>query len=156
MALFGAATYGEKVEKVILKSFPADKLPFIIARFMYVFLLILSFPLQVFPCRISVEKMAHSISPRTMISKGRYIYFIVTFIIVALCAGIGALNYDVGKALSWVGATSGTFICYFLPAIIYNKLNIGKPMDWRRIAALALFLAGCLTLVLAVTGLIFG
>ena len=154
VSIFGAATYGNLVEKVILNSFPKDEIPFIIARFMYVFLLVLSFPLQVFPCRICIQKMTSSAAPEFTQKYSRSLYFISTFAIIAICSGIGALEYDVNKALGWVGATAGTFICYFLPAVIYNKLYMGTPMDWRRISALVLFVAGCLTLVLSVIGLI--
>ena len=154
VSIFGAATYGNLVEKVILNSFPKDEIPFIIARFMYVFLLVLSFPLQVFPCRICIQKMTSSAAPEFTQNYSRSLYFISTFAIISICSGIGALEYDVNKALGWVGATAGTFICYFLPAVIYNKLYMGTPMDWRRISALVLFVAGCLTLVLSVIGLI--
>ena len=154
VSIFGAATYGNSVEKVILNSFPLSEIPFIIARFMYVFLLVLSFPLQVFPCRICIQKMTSSAAPNFTQNFSRWIYLISTFGIIALCAGIGALEYDVNKALGWVGATAGTFICYFLPAVIYNKLYLGTAMDWRRISALVLFVAGCFTLVLSVIGLI--
>lgn len=154
VSIFGAATYGNSVEKVILNSFPKDEIPFIIARFMYVFLLVLSFPLQVFPCRICIQKMTSSAAPNFTQNFSRWIYLISTFGIIALCAGIGALEYEVNKALGWVGATAGTFICYFLPAVIYNKLYLGTAMDWRRISAFILFIAGCLTLVLSVIGLI--
>jgi amino acid permease len=154
VSIFGAATYGKSVEKVILNSFPQNEIPFIIARFMYVFLLVLSFPLQVFPCRICIQKMTSSAAPNFTQKYSRWIYLISTFGIIALCAGIGALDTDVNKALGWVGATAGTFICYFLPAVIYNKLYLGTAMDWRRISALVLFIAGCLTLVISVIGLV--
>lgn len=152
VSIFGAATYGNGVKGVILDSFPTDQLPFIIARFMYVFLLVLSFPLQVFPCRICIEKMTLTALPH--FSKKNSLYLASTFGIIVLCTAVGALDYEITLALKWVGATAGTFICYFLPAIIYNKLYMGTRMDWRRISAIGLFVAGCLTLVLSVIGLV--
>ena len=153
VSLFGAATYGTGVKGVILDSFPKNELPFILARFMYVFLLVLSFPLQVFPGRLCIEKMALMVSPN--FSNKRTLYLASTFGIISLCTLVGALDYEITLALKWVGATAGTFICYFLPAIIYNKLYSNTKMDWRRISAIGLFFAGCLTLVLSVVGLIF-
>lgn len=153
VSIFGAATYGSKVEGVLLNSFGTE-LPFTIARFMYVLLLILSFPLQVFPCRICIDKMVSTITPITANKLPRTVYIASTLGIIALCTFIGALDYEVKKVLGWVGATAGTFICYFLPAIIYNKLYIRTRMDWRRISAILLFIAGGLTLVLAVIGLL--
>ena len=153
VSLFGAATYGKDVKGVILDSFPKDDFPFIVARFMYVFLLVLSFPLQVFPCRICIEKMTLTASPQ--FSSKRSLYLASTFGIIALCTAVGALNYEITLALKWVGATAGTFICYFLPAVIYNKLYLKTRMDWRRISAVGLFIAGCFTLVLSVIGLVF-
>ena len=154
VSVFGAATYGTNVQKVILNSFPKESIPFILARFMYIFLLVLSFPLQVFPSRLCIEKMATSLKPTMSVTFSRSLYLVSTFGIIATCAGVGALIKDVNKALSWVGATAGTFICYFLPAVIYNKLYMGTRMDWRRISAIVLFLAGCFTIVLAITGLV--
>lgn len=153
VSIFGAASYGNSVPKVILEI-PDNSMPFVIARFMYVFLLVLSFPLQVFPCRICIQKMASSAAPEFTQKFSHSLYLISTFAIIATCAGIGALKYNVNNVLGWVGATAGTFICYFLPAIIYNKIYLGQPMDWRRISAFVLFIAGCLTLVLSVIGLI--
>lgn len=153
VSIFGAATYGTDVKGVLLDSF-GKEWPFIIARFMYALLLILSFPLQVFPCRICIDKMVSTLSPTTATRIPRTIYLASTVGIIVVCAGIGALDYEVKTALSWVGATAGTFICYFLPAIIYNKLYMGTRMDWRRISAIGLFFAGGFTLVLAVIGLI--
>lgn len=151
VSLFGAATYGQDVNKNILFSFPADQFPFTIARFMYVFLLVLSFPLQVFPCRLCIEKMVGS----SVLGSNR-LYYGSTLAIITTCAGVGSLAFSVDKGLGWVGATAGTFLCYFLPAIIYNKLYMGTRMDWRRISAIVLFVAGCFTLVLSVIGLISG
>lgn len=153
VSLFGAATYGIGVKGVILDSFPKDEFPFIVARFMYVFLLVLSFPLQVFPGRLCIERMTLTVSPR--FSQMRTLYLASTFGIIALCTIVGSLNYDITLALKWVGATAGTFICYFLPAIIYNKLYTNTKMDWRRVSAFGLFFAGGLTLILSVIGLVF-
>ena len=153
VSVFGAATYGNVVKGVLLDSF-GNEMPFTIARVMYILLLVLSFPLQVFPCRICIDKMVSTISPSTAKKVPNTIYLFSTVGIIALCSGIGALDYEVNKALGWVGATAGTFICYFLPAIIYNKLYMGTRMNWRRISAIGLFFAGGLTMVLAVIGLI--
>jgi amino acid permease len=154
VSIIGAATYGSKIDKVILNSFPDDMAPFIIARFMYVCLLVLSFPLQVFPCRMCIEKMTGTLAPAFLTNYSKQFYLITTMSIITIASFVGSLDYPVDKALGWVGATAGTFICYFLPAIIYNKLYMGTRMDWRRISAIVLFIAGCFTLVLAVTGLI--
>lgn len=153
VAIFGAATYGTDISDNILKKF-GNEFPFVIARFMYVFLLTLSFPLQVFPCRICIEKMALFVNPSFVIKSARPLYYASTFGIITLCIVLSSLDIPLSTIIGWIGATCGTFICYFLPAIIYNKLYSGTPMDWRRISAVVLFIAGCFTLVLSVIGLI--
>lgn len=154
VAMFGYATYGDKVEDNIIDSFPLDAAPFIVARCLYIVLLLFSYPLQVFPCRNSIEKMCLTVSAEMAARQSRLIYFVASFGIIILTATVASITFPLKFALDIVGATAGTFLCYLLPAIIYNKLYSGQPIDARRIGAFVLMGAGAVTLVVTLAGLL--
>jgi amino acid permease len=151
VSVFGYATYGTDLESSILKNFPKNMVPFIAARIFYVFLLLFSYPLQVFPCRLCIQKMATMINEEKSLINARSIYLISTAAIIGSSAFLAALPFSLDTVMSLVGSTSGTFICYFLPAIIYNKLSLDKPFDARRVGAWALVFAGIVTFLISIT-----
>ena len=154
VAIFGAATKGE-VSDNILKDFPKT-LPFNIARVLYILLLLASYPLQVFPCRNSIEKMtlfylrAERLPKNTM----NMLYLGSTIAIMALTAFVGTLPIKLDMALSIVGTVAGTFICYILPSVLFNKLYEGTPMNWRRTGSYMLLVFGVFTFFLSGTGIV--
>ncbi|XP_033108026.1 putative sodium-coupled neutral amino acid transporter 10 [Anneissia japonica] len=91
----------------------------------------LSFPLVIFPCRTSLYSMfcsqstSHSVENpggsggSVYIPQGKFNTITLSIIILTLSLGIIVQNVETVLALT--GATLGSFICFILPAIIYNK-----------------------------------
>ncbi len=156
VAIFGAASKA-KVSNNILIDFPYT-IPFNIARGLYILLLLASYPLQVFPCRNSVEKMtlfylrAERLPKDTMVM----LYLISTMAIIAMTAFVGTLQIKLDMALSIVGTVAGNFICYILPAILFNKLYEGTPLNWKRLGSYFLLSFGVVSFILSGIGIVAG
>lgn len=154
VALFGAAT-NSKVSDNILKDFP-ETLPFNIARALYIVLLLVSYPLQVFPCRNSIEKMtlfylrAERLPKDTM----TMLYLCSTVAIMAVTSLVGTLQIKLDTVLNIVGAVAGNFICYLLPSVLFNKLYEGTPWNWRRVGSYLLLSFGVVSFVMSGIGIV--
>lgn len=157
VAIFGAATYGTEVNDNILNDMKANVFTYA-ARIFYILLLLVSVPLQVFPCRLSIEKMAlfYMRAERLTKATSDYLFYGSTIAILILTAGIACFDISLKIVLQIVGAVAGTFICYFLPSIIFNKLFEGTPWNWRRIASYVLLAAGVVSFVLSSIGIVAG
>ena len=124
-----------------------------IGRVMVTFLVIFSYPLQVHPCRNSVDKVIGEAvklaggSPSAFATL-RYIVITVCILAFTLTVALFVNNLDIVFAL--VGATGSTTIGYILPGIFFFKLASGS---WgaKRVAATLLALAGCCLMVICVS-----
>lgn len=156
VALFGAAS-SPKVADNILNNFP-DTLYYNIARGLYIFLLLFSYPLQVFPCRNSIEKMTlfYLRAERLPKETVNMLYLGSTLAIIGVTAFVGTLPIKLNTALNIVGSVAGNFICYLFPAVLFNKLFEGTPMNMRRIGSYLLLAFGVVSFVLSGTGIIVG
>ena len=146
-AVFGYATYGSSIKDVILDNFPNKQWPFVAARIFYVFLLIFSYPLQVLPSRNCIQKIFTIYNDEFAQKAAQPLYFGSTAAIMGISAAIAAFTSSIELILRLVGSTSGTFLCYFLPAIICLKLEQDRPMNLRKIGSFVLIFAGIATFV---------
>jgi amino acid permease len=93
-------------------------------QFAIAILVLLSFPLQCHPCRLSIDKCiaqgAHStFSP--------FRFKLITLAIVLGAYLIAITVNDLSMVLGVVGATGSTMICYILPGVLYYRMRqIGK------------------------------
>jgi amino acid permease len=155
VSIFGAVT-NKYEHSNILDSFPKDMIAFNIARVFYILLLLASYPLQVFPCRNSIEKMtlfylrAERLPKETM----AMLYIGSTVAIIGLTAFVATLPIKLDMALNIVGAVAGTFICYILPSVLFNKLYEGTPMNWRRVGSYMLLVFGFISFVMSSAGIV--
>lgn len=155
VAIFGAATYGSEVKDNILANMQSNIFTYA-ARIFYILLLLVSVPLQVFPCRLSIEKMTlfYMRAERLTKSTAEYLFFGSTIAILILTAGVACFDIGLKIVLQIVGAVAGTFICYFLPSIIFNKLFEGTSWNWRRIGSYVLLASGVVSFVLSSIGIV--
>ena len=121
--IFSCAANADIKDK-ILSSYPIDKLPFIFARIWYAVLLAFSFPLQSYPTRASLQKVAsHALGEERARGKSAVIYWTSTIFILAVCGTVASLPVSLDTFLTIVGSTASPVICYFLPALLYLKVT---------------------------------
>ena len=116
--------YGSDITNNILEKYPNDYLGTFV-RILYIFVMGVSFPLQMAPARIYFMNMFHLSKP----GKNSYVSrFIVTSFLI-LCAYLLAVSgVELGIVYSIVGATASCFMCLILPALFYLNLNIQKTI----------------------------
>lgn len=149
IAVSGYYTFGNLVKADVLENYPQNAL-LTISRIFVSALTALSFPLQAFPCRNSVMQILKSTvgeakSPRVTMLR----WWIITACICSLAWLISMVVTDLGIVLAVVGATGSTTISYILPGFVFFKLE--KEWTLKRVAALALFIAGCIIIPTALT-----
>ena len=79
-------------------------------------LVLLSVPLQVHPCRISLDKIIDAaLRKKGSSSPTMAKHIIMTTLIVLASWGVAVSVKDLSTILGFVGATGSTTICYILP-----------------------------------------
>lgn len=141
---FAAASFAvfPKPTANIIRTYPVKGAQFIIARFLYALLVIFSYPLQSFPCRMSVQKFISYFWPSAAVKYEQYLYYSITTVVLVLTWGIAAINPPLDVVLSIIGSTAGPMICYILPSLFWLKLEKGYPWNWTSITALCLLVFG--------------
>lgn len=90
-------------------------------------LVLLSYPLQIHPCRASLHKVLYR-------DKTSSNFVPLTLCIMAASLIIAISVQNLSTVLSVVGATGSTTICYILPGLFYYKLNGGGNVLMRGLA----------------------
>lgn len=88
-------------------------------QFAIALLVLLSYPLQCHPCRLSLDKILNRNRNIPMTSQQ---FNIVTTAILLGSYLIAITVKDLSTVLSLVGATGSTTICYILPGLLYYKM----------------------------------
>jgi len=151
VSIFGYLTFGSKVGADIIAMYPPSGLFIAIGELAIVILVMFSYPLQVFPCRMSINEVLK----RTMFaekvvldseesededdlpvldSHGHVVsemsiklHAILTAVIVCFGFSIAYFVDDLQLVLSFVGSTGSTTISFILPGLFYYKLFRDKP-----------------------------
>lgn len=169
----GFRSFGSMTEVVILNNFKKG-VPLTVARILFSILAGLTFPLQLHPCRASLDNCWHCFYKPLMVSKDTYdvdapsgqrhsFKGFLTFLtdtepgrrafLTLLLMGLAyftAIQIDrIDKILLFVGATGGMIVCFILPAVFYVSLN---PSLWKEQRSAQLI--GSLGLI--AFGLVFG
>lgn len=154
VSIFGYLTFGSKVGADIIAMYPPSGLFIAIGELAIVILVMFSYPLQVFPCRMSINEVLKRtlfVEKPTMAdaqesdeeneedlpvldSHGHTVsdmslklHAILTAIIVTLGFSIAYFVDDLQLVLSFVGSTGSTTISFILPGLFYYKLFHDKP-----------------------------
>lgn len=170
-ALFGYATYGDKVQSDVLKGYPSAAIVEL-TRLLYSLLALFSYPLQVHPSRTStlalwslvrgppgaqrsnrpsdtsgISAAAESATPLADLDAGAERaasrrFVLVTCVFLALSYAVAVTVEDLGVILGIVGATGSTMVSYILPGLVYMQA-FPEPHVKRRLAC-GQFLLGCI------------
>lgn len=149
MSYIGYLTYESAIKNNIILNFPQSVVTFI-CRIVVFLLVIFSYPLQIHPCRISIENLLRELIPLRYMSKmpdlvlhiAMSLFIFVATFLVAFFAG-GNLTTVFGV----VGATASTTMGYILPASFYLKLKWRKPWRCRKISAAIMGVSGVLLMI---------
>lgn len=162
-AFFGTATYGNKIQENILKSYPQNT-PVELTRVLFSLLVVFSYPLQAHPCRTSVLALLRMVRPlRGHVEGGAGAarsdpdeerrFRAVTLGILLFSFGFAVSVERLGVILSVVGATGSTMVSYILPGLIY--IRCFPRWHLKRYFAMAQLTAGlvimpiCLAMIFA-------
>ena len=143
----------------IFKYYSGTEIPFQVARILFAFLLAFSFPLQVFPFRLSYSRLLMCLPFMRNRTFNPYYMFIAlssAFIVVTFC--IAMLQPDISNVLSLIGGVTSTVVCYILPSVIFLKLTMKRPkffarenISTARVAAMVLFIFGICVFAICTT-----
>ncbi|ORX82679.1 hypothetical protein BCR32DRAFT_267463 [Anaeromyces robustus] len=152
VGICGYLTFGDKTESNIISMYPSTSNIILFGQLSMVIMVILSYPLQMFPCRLSLDKVFYNlkriinrnndaqsllnpnatslisgstnggVSPHSQQISDKKFFFMTLSILI--CSYVLACSVEtLGIVLSIVGATGSTMICYILPGLLYYKLE---------------------------------
>lgn len=121
--LIGYFLFYDQVQDNILKNLSISDPWNLLVKICVAFIIILTFPLMQYCCRNSIE--------RIFFQKSEFTWFrwsITAFLICIVSYGIGIGVPYISVIFSFSGATTGVFIMYLFPCLVYLKLET----DWKR------------------------
>ncbi|KAL4065902.1 transmembrane amino acid transporter protein-domain-containing protein [Scleroderma citrinum] len=165
IALFGYLTFGSNVGANIIAMYPSTSLFIAIGQLAIVVLILFSYPLQVQPCRISLDKIIYGGQVSKAIEglneeeevvddhaggdMSMMKHTLLTGVIVAFGFMIAYNVNDLKLVLSFVGSTGSTAISFILPGLLFWKLTKDDPTVSRTLnrSAIALVVYGTVVIV---------
>ncbi|KAF8659850.1 hypothetical protein AX16_001735 [Volvariella volvacea WC 439] len=156
IAILGYLTFGSNVGSNIIAMYPATSLFIAVGQLAIVILVMLSYPLQVLPCRNCLDKVFHvgHVHPPKPVTGGEedseeveededhasadmtpLKHTLLTSLIVGAGFIIAFLVDDLRIVLSFVGATGSTTISFILPGLFFWKLtrndqSVSRRLNW--------------------------
>lgn len=130
-----------------------DNIDMILARIFFALLSAFSYPLQVLPCRMSVENLL-PLSRLVKRKRATLLYILLTSIILSGTFIIAFLHDDLVLISGTIGTLAGIPICYILPFVFYFKLTEGSGWTPKRVAAVGLAIFGVIAMIISGTSLI--
>jgi len=163
VASTGYATYGDLVQSDVLNNYPQHSPLLVVGRICTSLLVLLSYPMQFFPCRNSTRQLffgtegpdgsggifGNGLDRSPAAEKKRF--FVMTAVIGICSYLLSMVVEDLGVILSVVGATGSTTISFILPGIFYYYVYSDEGWTTRRKAAFSLFCFGCFVIPCALT-----
>jgi len=151
VGIYGYLTFGDKTESNVISMYPSSSYIILFGQLSMVIMVMLSYPLQMFPCRLSLDKVfynlkriinrnnegnsllnptatslmsgpSNDINAHSQPMSDKKFFFMTLSILVASYV-LACSVKTLGIVLSIVGATGSTMICYILPGILYYKLE---------------------------------
>lgn len=140
----------------VLLALPSN-LSSALAQAGFVFTIIISLPLCLFPCRSSLHSMlTHATSPSLLTEHALPNVYMsdrdfrtLTLFLIIITIGISILIPHIELILGLVGSTIGAFVCFILPALCFVRLIHKPPSElWlaRLVLALGVFVLFVCTL----------
>ncbi|KAF7725184.1 hypothetical protein EC973_000350 [Apophysomyces ossiformis] len=155
VAILGYLSFGKDVRGNIIQEYPPSL--FVAGgRVAIVVLVVFSYPLQLHPCRNSLDKV---LAWRTPEARGLKIppppsafkYFAMTtsILISSYLVSIAVSKLDL--VLAFVGSTGSTTISFILPGLFYYKIHENDPWKPGKIGAVVLATYGFLVMVVCLS-----
>ncbi|KAF9506393.1 hypothetical protein BS47DRAFT_1378132 [Hydnum rufescens UP504] len=180
VSIFGYITFGSNVGPNIIAMYPSTTLFIALGQFAIVLLVLFSYPLQVHPCRICLDKIlpfkGYTLSSKSAESCDAeneeteeeeenlsahgavheltpLRHTILTYLIVVPGFLVAYFVDDLQLVLSFVGSTGSTAISFILPGLFYYKLFGDQPGHSKAMkwASAALALYGVLIFIFCLT-----
>lgn len=90
-----------------------------ICFFAILIIVLLASPFSILPTKDAIEELVMPTDVKFDFCKN----FVVTFVLVAFCAAIGAVVSDINVPMSLLGPTTNTAIGFFIPIIFYIRYD---------------------------------
>lgn len=157
-SLVSCANFGKGTESNIFANYSKDRPEVVLGRVLFALLAAFSFPLQIFPSRISLISLLkrYTHNSEDMIIRAKVIkreeehslYGLVTILLIFASFVVAVGSTDLKRLLALIGTFAGIPICYFLPAIV----TLLRERNNR--AAIFLLCFGLLAFSVSITGLL--
>lgn len=157
--LFATGSYaaygGTAIDSNIINNYPTAGAAFILARFLYIFLLTFSYPMVTHPTRESICKILQFFAPDWHRAHRRPVHVAVTLAVLLVTWLVACVNPPLDFVLGLIGSTAAPVICFFLPAIFWLRID---PAPGRagvlRVGSVALIVFAVCSTALSLTALI--
>uniref|UniRef100_H3GW21 Amino acid transporter transmembrane domain-containing protein n=1 Tax=Phytophthora ramorum TaxID=164328 RepID=H3GW21_PHYRM len=131
---FGPQLVEPKYKGNILLSFPMNDTLIAISRAAITFTVAVAFPLNIFPCRFTIDMMFFSNSED---SWTRHVAVTSSLVLLALLLAIFCPSINVVFGI--IGGTCSTVVCFCFPAAFILKLEDGPLLGPKKIGPVLLF-----------------
>ncbi|KAJ0403581.1 hypothetical protein P43SY_009029 [Pythium insidiosum] len=131
---FGPSLVDPKNKGNILLSFPLDDTWIAISRAAITFTVSVAFPLNIFPCRFTIDMMFFAYSQDSL---ARHVAVTAGLVFLALLLAIFCPSINVVFGI--IGGTCSTVVCFCLPAAFILKLEDGPLLGPKKLGSLVLF-----------------
>ncbi|KAG2971629.1 hypothetical protein PC118_g16175, partial [Phytophthora cactorum] len=132
---FGPQLAEPKYKGNILLSFPLNDTLIAISRAAITFTVAVAFPLNIFPCRFTIDMMFFSNSED---SWSRHVAVTSSLVLLALLLAIFCPSINVVFGI--IGGTCSTVVCFCFPAAFILKLEEGPLLGPKKIGPVLLFI----------------
>jgi solute carrier family 38 (sodium-coupled neutral amino acid transporter), member 11 len=132
---FGPELVDPKYKGNILLSFPLQDTWIAISRAAITFTVAVAFPLNIFPCRFTIDMMFFAYSRDSLI---RHVLVTSGLVFMALLLAIFCPSINV--VFGVIGGTCSAVVCFCLPAAFIIKLEDGPLLGPKKLGSVVLFI----------------
>jgi len=168
IGVFGYLTFGSKVGANVIAMYPSTSIFIAVGQLAIAILVMFSYPMQVHPCRICLDKVFHlgsqasnfapadddndNVSVVDEHGAGEMSMFKHAVLTVAIVVSGFSIAYtvdDLQMVLSFVGSTGSTTVSFILPGLFFWKLTRNDPRIGKMLnrSSLGLAIYGMLVFV---------
>ncbi|XP_063958487.1 probable sodium-coupled neutral amino acid transporter 6 isoform X3 [Lytechinus pictus] len=158
-SLFGYLTFYDGINSEILhgySEYKEDDLLILIIRIAVLTAIVFTVPIIHYPARIAFMMIAGTAFP---VASARYswkLYFLTTFILLALVTTFAICVPNIMEIFGVIGATASTSLVLFLPCLFYLKLGQEQLKSSSKIMATILLVVSVALLILSLATIIYG
>jgi sodium-coupled neutral amino acid transporter 7/8 len=143
---FGDALTQPRYKGNILLSFPLNDTAIAFARAALTFTVAVAFPLNIFPCRFTLDMMFFATRADSML---RHVTVTTILVMAALILAIFCPSINVVFGI--IGGTCSTIVCFCFPAAFILKLEEGSVFSAKKMGPLILLIGAVLIGIVGTT-----